>query len=141
MQFDLLTLTGTKFSGQAAEISLRTASGQIGILPHHEAMTAVVVAGPVLVQTTDGKTELYATFGGLLDVSPDYVRLLADEAESADELIQEEIDAALAKALKLKSQAKSKHEMHRAQELIDRHAVRLEVVHLRRRHRSRGTRS
>lgn len=136
MRFELITLAGTKWSGEATEVALKTADGQLGILPHHEPLTAVTVAGPVSVKPKGGATELFASFGGLLEVAGDTTRLLSDEAEHADELIQSEIDAALEKAKQLKATARSKHELHRAQELIDRHAVRLEVVHLRRHHRS-----
>ena len=141
MQFQILTLTGTKFDGEASEVSLRTSSGQIGILSRHEPLTAVVVAGPVVIHTGGGKSEVFASFGGLLDVTPDRARLLADEAEHSDDLIHEEIEAALAKAEKLKSGAKNKHELHRAQEMIDRHAVRLEVVRLRRHRHHRAKES
>jgi F-type H+-transporting ATPase subunit epsilon len=137
VQFELLTLTGAKYRGEVAEVSLRTASGQIGILPHHEPLTAIVVAGPVVVRPRHGQAELFATFGGLLEVNPDGVRLLADEAEHADELILSEIEAALVKAQELKAKAKDKHALHRAEELIDRHEVRLGVARLKHRHRSR----
>lgn len=134
MQFELLTLKGVKFRGQASEVSLRTVDGQLGILPHHEPLTAIVVPGPVSVRS-NGKHELYASFGGLLEVRDNVVRLLANEAEAADELIHEEIETALAKAEALRASARDKHELHRAQELVDRHIVRLEVSRLRRRHR------
>lgn len=136
MNFELITLTGTKWSGEANEVTLKTANGQLGILPHHEPLTAIAAAGPVEIHPKGGKPELFASFGGLLEVTADTTRLLADEAEHADELIQEEITAALTKAEQLKANARSKHELHRAQQLIDRHAVRLEVVHLRRHSRS-----
>lgn len=137
MQFELLTLTGAKYRGEVAEVSLRTAAGQIGILPHHEPLTAVVAPGPVVVRPKHGQAELFATFGGLLEVNPGGVRLLADEVEHADDLIHEEIEAALKKAEELKAKAKDKHALHRAEELIDRHEVRLEVSHMKRRRRSR----
>ncbi len=137
MRFELLTLTGSKYDGEVAEVSLATASGQIGILPHHEPLTAVAVAGPVVVRPRSGRAELFATFGGLLEVNADGVRLLADEAEHADDLIESEIQAALKKAEELKAKAKDKHALHRAEELIDRHEVRLEVARMKRRHRSR----
>src|ERR1700756_3064746 len=102
MLFELLTLTGVRYRGEVAEVSLRTASGQIGVLPHHEPMTAVTVAGPVIIRPKTGRAELFATFGGLLEVNTDRVRLLADEAEHADDLIQSEIEAALKRAEELK---------------------------------------
>ena len=137
MQFELLTLSGAKYQGEVAEVSLRTAAGQIGVLPHHEPLTAVTVAGPVVIRPRHGQPEIFATFGGLLEVNPDRVRLLADEAEHADDLVESEVQAALAKARDLKDKAKDKHALQRAEELIDRHEVRLEVTHLKRRHRSR----
>lgn len=134
MQFELLTLKGVKFRGEVTEVSLRTIVGQLAILPHHEPLTAIVAPGPVIART-NGKHELYAAFGGLLEVRDNVVRLLANDAEAADELIHEEIEAALAKAEALRASARDKHELHRAQELVDRHIVRLEVSRLRRRHR------
>lgn len=138
MQFELLTLKGPKFRGEVAEVSLKTVEGELSILPHHEALTAIAVSGPVAVYAkANSQPELYATFGGLLEVRDNVVRLLADEAESAEELIQEEVEAALAKAKSLRQAARDKHELHRAQEMVDRHTVRLEVSRLRRRHRER----
>lgn len=135
MHFELLTLSGAKYQGDVIEVSLNTVKGRLGILPHHEPLTAIVAPGPVIVRPRGDKNEIFATFGGLLEVRENTVRLLADEAEHADELIDEEIEAALKKAEELKAGARDKHELHRAQELIDRHGVRLEVVRLRRRHR------
>lgn len=142
MDFELLTLNGVKYHGKVAEVALRTASGQIAILPNHEPITAITLPGPVAVRVgEDDKEDLFATFGGLLEVTPVRVRLLADEAEHADELIRDEIEQALDKAERLKTEAKNKHELHRAQEMIDRHGVRLEVVRLRRHHRTRTPKS
>ena len=135
MNFELLTLTGAKFAGEATEVSLVTSGGQIGILPHHEPLTAIAVPGPVSVRTSNNQRELFAIFGGLLEVFDGQVRLLADEAEHAEELILSEIEAAVNEAQRLKEEAKDKHELQLAQELIDRHAVRLEVARLHRSHR------
>lgn len=133
MKFELLTLAGTKFSGEAESVHLRLASGEAGILPRHEPMTAVALPGPLQVHLPNGKTEVFAAHGGVLVVRQDAVRLLADEAEAADELIEHEIEAALAKAEQLRAKAKTKHELERAQHLVDRHHVRLQVARLRRR--------
>lgn len=132
MNFELLTLAGAKFSGKASGIHLRLAGGEAGILPRHEPMTAVALPGPLQIHLPGGKTEVFAAHGGLLVVEEDTVRLLADEAEEADELIEHEIEAALEKAKQLRDKAKTKHELERAQHLVDRHHVRLQVARLRR---------
>jgi F-type H+-transporting ATPase subunit epsilon len=133
MRFELLTLGGSKFAGTAASVQLTTVDGEIGILPHHESLVAQVKGGPVIVKVPGGGTEIFATFGGLLEVENNVVRLLADEADHAEELVAEEIEAALARAKELRASAKDKHELARAQEQIDRQAVRLGVARMHRR--------
>ncbi len=136
MEVELLTPEGYKYRGQADEVKLRGAQGMLTILPHHESLTAIAVPGPVSIKPARGKApELLVIFGGLLEVRDNHVRVLADAAEHADDLVHGEVEAALARAKELRSLARDKHELHRAQELVDRHAVRLEVVHLRRRRR------
>jgi len=133
MEFELLTLTGTKFSGDVKQVTLRTAEGDIGILPDHEPLTAAVAPGPVTVYKKGGdQNEVFAVFGGLLEVAAGRVRLLADEAELAEELIANEVEAALKHAETLKAAAKDKVELARAQELVDREVVRLGVAKMRR---------
>ena len=134
MEFELLTLAGVKYKGEAREVHVRTATGEMGILPHHENLTTIVKPGPVIITTKSG-VEYVASFGGILQIVDNHVRLLADEAEHADELIHEEIEAALEYAKTLRANAKTKFELHSAQTLVDRHAVRLQVSGLRRRHR------
>jgi F-type H+-transporting ATPase subunit epsilon len=132
MRFDLLTLSGVKFSGDVLQVSLTTVEGQVGILPDHEPMTAVAVGGAVTVRTK-AKTEVFATYGGLLEVTAQHVRLLADEAEHEDELVASEIEVALRRAEEHKANAKDKVELARAQQMVDRQAVRLGVARMRRR--------
>jgi F-type H+-transporting ATPase subunit epsilon len=135
MRFELLTLTGAKFKGEAREVALATTVGQVAILPHHEAFRAIAAAGPVAVTTEGGEAEWFAIFGGILEVEEGMVRLLADEAEHADGLMDEQILAALREAEEMRARAKSEPELARAQGMIDREGVRLEVARLRRRHR------
>ena len=137
MKFELLTLTGVKYRGDVAEVALRTASGQISVLPGHEPLTSIAVAGPVTVRPTTGATQYFAAFGGLLEVTENQVRLLADEAEPASEMIEAEVEAALVRAREMSERAQARHEVHQARELAGRHAVRLEVARMHRRHRSR----
>jgi F-type H+-transporting ATPase subunit epsilon len=138
MQFELLTLTGTKFAGDVARVTLTTAEGDIGILPHHETLTAIAMPGPVTVHKKGGASEVFAIFGGMLEVTADRTRLMADEAVHEAELVQSEIEMALKHAQALKAAAKDKHELSRAQELVDRQVVRLGVAKMRRSHHRGG---
>ena len=131
MHFELLTLSGVKYAGDVEQVSLATVEGELGILPHHEPMTAIAVGGPLTIRTK-GKTEVFATFGGLLEVTDNQVRLLADEAEHQDDLIVSEIEASLKLAVEQKTAAKDKRELATAQGLVDRNSVRLGVARMRR---------
>jgi F-type H+-transporting ATPase subunit epsilon len=137
VDFQLLTLSGTKFAGEARQVNLRTVDGDMGILPHHEPLVAKVVAGPVEVKPAKGEPQVFATYGGLLEIDDNRVRLLADEADHADELVTSEIEAALKRAEELRAKAKDKVELAKAQQLIDRQAVRLGVARMRRHERPR----
>jgi F-type H+-transporting ATPase subunit epsilon len=137
MQFELLTLSGPRFQGEIAEVSLMTASGQIAILPHHEPLTSVVVAGAISVVEKNGHSEHFATFGGLLEVTKERIRVLADEAEPANELVEAEIEAAIAEAERLKNDATTSSQLAHANRMLDRSTVRLGVARLKR-HRRRS---
>ncbi|HEY6736544.1 MAG TPA: ATP synthase F1 subunit epsilon [Candidatus Saccharimonadia bacterium] len=137
MKVELLTLSGVKFSGEADELRVTTTNGQIGILPHHEPFVAQVVAGSVVIKPVSGQEQLFATYGGLLEVSKEHVRLLADEADHADDLLADEIEEALARAKELRDKAKDRVELEKAQGMIDRANVRLGVARMRRHHRER----
>jgi F-type H+-transporting ATPase subunit epsilon len=134
MNFELLTLSGAKFQGEADEVVLTTTNGEMGVLPHHEPLIAQVVAGPVTVRTGKGAPEVYATYGGLLEITADHVRLLADEADHESDLVAEDIEKALAEARELRDKAKDKTELAKAQSMIDRSQVRLGVARMRRTH-------
>ncbi len=135
MQFDLLTLRGVAFSGVIREISLATAAGQIAILPSHEALTAIVTSGPVAITEAGRPVRYFAAFGGIVEVTRDGVKLLADEAEPAEEIIELEVEAALARATEERERAVSTHQIRQITETTRRHLVRLEVARLHRRHR------
>lgn len=139
MQFELVSLDGVKFSAQAYSVVLPTAAGQITLLPHHEPLLGVVVPGIITIRREksdpDYHLEHYATYGGVLEVTAEGARVLVDEATHGDEISEAEAEKAHQAALDLRKAAKDQIELDRAQALVDRHAVRLEVARLRRRNR------
>ncbi len=138
MNFELVTLSGVKFKGDAYEVVLPTASGQITVLPGHEPLLSQLVPGIILVRRNksdaDYHMEEYATFGGVLEISRDGVRVLVDEATQGAEVNEAEARKAHEAALAMRKDAKTQVELDKAQALVDRHAVRLEVAELKRRH-------
>lgn len=139
MQLQLITLLGIKVDQDVYEVVLPTAAGEIAIFPGHEPLVSLAVPGAIAVRHNkadeDSKLEYFAISGGVIEVSPKAVRVLVDEAEHGDDIIEAESQAALERAIKLRDSAKDQVELARAHEMVDRHAVRLKVAELRRRHR------
>lgn len=139
MNFQLVTLLGAKVDKDVYEVILPTAAGEIAVFPGHEPLVSLAVPGVIAVRysknDSDDKLEYFATTGGVIEVSPTSLRVLVDEADSSDDIVESEAKAALERALKLKDSAKDQVELEKASQLVDRHAVRLKVADLRRRHR------
>ena len=136
MRLELVTLSGTKMDEEVYEVIVPTASGVIGVLPGHEPLVTLAVNGIVKVRRQRGAAdmEVFAVNGGIVEVDNNSILILVDEAESAIEIVASEAEAALERAKKHLSIAKDPISINEAQALIDRHAVRLKVANLRRRH-------
>lgn len=138
MNFQLVTLLGTKVDKDVYEVILPTAAGEIAVFPGHEPLVSIAVPGAIAVRANkgdaDSKLDYYAISGGVIEVSPDSLKVLVDEADSGDDIVEAESKAALDRALKLRDTAKNQVELEKASQLVDRHAVRLKVADLRRRH-------
>lgn len=141
MKLELVTLDGVKFSADAYSIILPTAAGEITVLPNHEPLMSLLVPGVITIRRNandaDYHLEHYATYGGVVEVTRDNVRVLVDEAAHGEEINEAEAQKAHDAAIALRQGAKNQVELEKAQALVDRQAVRLQVASLRRRHQSR----
>jgi F-type H+-transporting ATPase subunit epsilon len=137
MKLELITLGGIKLIDDVYEVLLPTPDGVIAVLPGHERLVTLAVSGVVSVRRNrtdrDDAMEHYATFGGIVEVSPQRVRILVDEADTADDIIEAEAQAAMDRAALLRDTAKDRVELAHAQVMMDRQAVRLKVAGLRKR--------
>jgi F-type H+-transporting ATPase subunit epsilon len=139
MDLQLITLSGVKVDKPVYEVILPTADGEIAVFPGHEPLVSLAVSGAIAVRydkgDNDDKLDYFAISGGVIEINQRRVKVLVDEADSSDEIIESESKAALERALKLREGAKSQVELEQATQLVDRHQVRLKVAGLRRRHR------
>ncbi len=136
MKLQLITLTGLKMDDDVYEVILPTASGDIAVYPGHEPLVTMAVPGILAVRRKRGDIdearEYFAVNGGVAEIDTDRLRILVDEADTPDDIVEAEVEKALALAKKEKSSAKSQVEIDKAQAIIDRHTVRLKVAGLRR---------
>lgn len=139
MQLQLITLQGVRLDTDMYELIAPTQSGEIAVFPGHEHLVTLAVPGALAVRhkktDRDEQLEYFAISGGVIDISPTVIRVLVDEADHGDDIIEAESRAALERALTRRDEAPDQVEREKADQLIDRHQVRLKVAELRRRHR------
>ncbi|TFD31240.1 F0F1 ATP synthase subunit epsilon [Cryobacterium cryoconiti] len=69
------------WSGEASMIVARTVEGEIGILPGHEPLLAILASGEVRVTLSNGEKIVAEAADGFLSVANDVVTIVARKAE------------------------------------------------------------
>lgn len=88
---EIVSQSKVVYSGDIDMVVLPGVDGQMGILPHHAPVLALLDYGIITVRTKDGD-EHFTVAGGIAEVQPDQVTILADAAENVEEI---DIDRAL----------------------------------------------
>jgi F-type H+-transporting ATPase subunit epsilon len=73
------------FSGDVDILVAPGVDGEMGILPHHSPLLTTLKAGVLRVRHA-GVEEVFAISGGVMEVRPEIVTVLADAAERAEEI-------------------------------------------------------
>lgn len=135
MKFELITLAGIKLSQDIYSASIPTVDGVISVYPSHEPLVTLARTGVISVdyQKDGDKVEYFAISGGVVEISHQGIRILVDEAEHGDDIVEAESKAALDRAIRLRDETEDQVEREKAHQLIDRHLVRLKVADLQRR--------
>jgi F-type H+-transporting ATPase subunit epsilon len=135
---EIVSQDRTVFQGDVDIVVLPGVSGEMGILPHHAPVLTILKYGVIKIRH-NGKEELFTVAGGMAEVQPDIVTILADAAENV-----EDIDITRAQAAKKRAEdalANLKPEDHdgylRMEAALRRSNLRLEVA--RRYRRTRDT--
>ena len=85
------------WTGEAKSLVAKTPEGDIGILPGHEPVLALLVESPLRIEEPDGSKMLIAVHGGFFSVEHDNVNVIAEVAELAEDIDLERAQAALAR--------------------------------------------
>lgn len=72
------------WSGSASMVKARTSDGEIGILPGHVPVLAILAAGDLVIQPVEGTRMEVQVDGGFFSVDSDRVVIVADNARMRD---------------------------------------------------------
>lgn len=86
------------YSGDISMLIASASEGEIGVLPGHTPLITLLKPGPMRVQKPDGEEEVIYVSGGILEVQPKMVTVLADTAMRATNLDETKIIEARKKA-------------------------------------------
>jgi F-type H+-transporting ATPase subunit epsilon len=95
---EIVSQDRTVFQGDVDIVILPGAAGEMGILPHHAPVLTTLKYGVIKVRHHN-KEELFAVAGGVAEVQPTIITILADAAENI-----EDIDIVRAKAAKKRAE-------------------------------------
>ncbi|MDA1476679.1 F0F1 ATP synthase subunit epsilon [Bacillus changyiensis] len=111
IKVNIVTPDGPVYEDDIEMVSVRAESGELGILPGHIPTVAPLKIAAVRLKK-DGETELVAVSGGIVEVRPDHVTILAQTAETSEEIDKQ-------RALEAK---------HRAEERLKKHTPDVDLM-------------
>jgi F-type H+-transporting ATPase subunit epsilon len=101
---EIVTQEKVIFSEPEADMVVVPGSeGEMGILPHHAPVLTTLAYGELIVRKGRAQ-ESFAVYGGVVDIRPDRVVVLADLAESSYEIDAAAVEAARERAAQMMEQ-------------------------------------
>ncbi len=126
LQLDIVTPSGSVFSGEVTEVTASGSEGEFGVLPDHAPLVTTLRSG-LLSCVQDGKRENFFVSWGYAEAGPSKVVILADSAEHI-----EDIDVERAIESQKRAEERLRKEEHvdeaRAEAALERAAARMHVA-------------
>jgi F-type H+-transporting ATPase subunit epsilon len=95
---DIVSAEGQMFSGEASVLFAPGSQGELGIYPRHAPLLTTLKPGEVRVQADNQDEQVFYVGGGVLEVQPHLVTVLADTAARARDLDEAQALAAKQRA-------------------------------------------
>ena len=113
---DVVSAEESIFSGEATLVSLPGEVGELGILPRHTPLITRIKPGAVRIQRADNNEEEFVfVAGGILEVQPNCVTVLADTAIRGKDLDEAKANEAMRLAEEAVQNAKGELDLAQAQ--------------------------
>src|SRR3990170_5236650 len=139
IHLDIVTPERLVYSDEVDEVVGPGSEGELGILPHHAPLLTTLTLGVLRVRQ-GGQERAFTIAGGVMEVRPDRVTVLADSGESIDEIDVARAEAARERAQHMLAEgpAVSDTQMREVEASLRRSKLRLDAVRRYRRARRPG---
>jgi F-type H+-transporting ATPase subunit epsilon len=108
---DVVSAEASIFSGEAEFVVLPGEAGELGIYPRHAPLITRLKPGAVRIQKPGGEEELVFVAGGILEVQPKVITVLADTAIRGHDLDEAKANEAMKKAQEAMARSQDKQEI------------------------------
>ncbi|MSQ48818.1 MAG: F0F1 ATP synthase subunit epsilon [Betaproteobacteria bacterium] len=108
---DVVSAEAAIFSDEAEFVVLPGEAGELGIYPRHAPLITRIKPGAVRILKAGGEEELIFVAGGILEVQPKVITVLADTAIRGHDLDEAKANEAIKKAEEARRNAKDKQEI------------------------------
>lgn len=119
LHLEIVSAEAGIFSGRAQRVFLTGTLGDLEIAPGHAALLTGLLPGAVRIRNEQGKEEVVYVTGGILEVQPQVVTILADIVVRARDLNEAEV---------VKAQQQARQALENRQSNIDYAAARAELI-------------
>jgi len=97
IRLDVVSAEEELFSGEVQEVTAPGEMGAMGILPRHSQLIATLKPGELNYKTDEGVASLFVA-GGIIEVQPNIITVLADSAIRAEDLDEQAAEDAVDRA-------------------------------------------
>jgi len=111
IHIDVVSAEESIFSGEAEFVVLPGEAGELGIYPRHTPLITRIKPGAVRIQKPGGEEEFVFVAGGILEVQPRLITVLADTAIRGHDLDEAKANEALKRAEEARRNARDKQEV------------------------------
>jgi len=129
VHLDIVSAEQAIFSGLAEMVVVTGSQGEIGIAPGHAPLLTTLKPGQVKVIKQGGEEELYYISGGILEIQPDCVTVLADTALRADTMDEAAALAAKQQAIDAMQNRDAAFDYAKASAELARAIAQLQTIH------------
>ena len=125
---DIVSAENEIFHGNVEMVVATGEMGELGIAPRHAPLITRLKPGKVVVTTPDGEQLDFAISGGILEVQPQVVTVLADTAIRADEIDEASVRAAKEEAERILAHRGEAMEVAEAQQRLAEVSAQLQAL-------------
>lgn len=119
IKIDIVSAEKSIYSGTAKLVVVPGASGELGILHGHAPLVSQIRPGLIKVIHENDEEELVFVAGGVVEVQPEQIIVLADVADRLDELDAEKAEKSRRKAAENLERLKSQHKSPEAIAVVE----------------------